>query len=308
MNRRRLLIQTGLTLFFTAGLTGLIVYRWGDVSAGLSQISLLTLSGLVLLQLASYLVRVHAWQLSLRVGAAPVEAGPLHLASGAAFLVNTFAPVYLGQVLRIFILRHWSRQPPSVAQMAVADFASLFIEAGIVLLILVVSISLLPFAIWPLLITATVVGLGMIVIVKLRSNHQERSWVQALNIFAERRKLAQFSGLLAFVVLVQPVRFWMTLQAIGDPQTIVKSALAFIGTSVSAVVPVGPAASSVGGISAATGSGLTVAVTAGLILMASAAVAAGIYLIIGGGASYLWRNRKQLPELEQELARELGHK
>lgn len=296
MSKRKVIIQVAISLIATALITLLIISRFDEIIKAVKEMSLIAFISVILIQLFSYLLRVHTWNMVLKVAGVPVEKGPLHSSSGAAFLTNCFFPIYVGQWVRVFILRATSQNPPKISQMFIAEGASVFVEMIIVFLVLIISISALPFGSWAVLFfTVSSIFLTGLIIYLLK-HHGEREWVKSLHIFKKKRDLFKFSSLLSLVMLSQIIRFEIVLNQIADV-SLAKSALAFIGTGVSGIIPVGPAASSVGGIVAGGGVSLDQAIAASVLLSATAIIAATIYLLISGGAQFIFKRRKDLEEV-----------
>lgn len=282
MINKKVIFQTVIFVAASSVLAFLIVQKWPEIYSGLVDVSVYTVLALALLQGVSYICRVHAWRLSLKFTDSEIETVPLHSSSAATFLVNCFVPVYIGQWLRMFILKKTTKKPPTLSQMTTAEGASLFVEAIIVFVVLIATIAFLPLGIWPVFVIGGAVFVVAFVFFFLARRHPDKKWVEVLYIFKNRLELVIFSTLLVVVIFVQPVRFYLALSAIGSPKTIIESALAFISTCIGSVLPIGPTASSTGGVKASTGVTLDLALTVGIILAASAVIAAGVYFLISG--------------------------
>ncbi len=300
-----MILQVIISLIATAIITVLIISRFDEIVKTVKEMNFAAFLTVVVLQIFSYYLRVKTWGMVLRVAGSEVEKGPLHASSGAAFLTNCFFPIYVGQWVRVFILRSTSKNPPKISQMFIAEGASIFIEMIIVFLVLIISISALPFGGLPVLVFGLASLLLTGLIFYLIKGHSHRDWVKSLNIFTKKIDLIKFSALLTLVMTSQIVRFEIVLKQIADI-SLAKSALAFIGTGVSGIVPVGPAASSVGGIVAGSGVSLDQAIAASILLSATAIIAATIYLLVSGGAQFIFKRRKDLEEVPDKEPLVLG--
>jgi hypothetical protein len=305
VSKKKVIAQIIVSLIATALITLLIISRFDEIIKAVKEMSLIAFISVILIQLAAYLLRVHTWSMVLKIAGAPVEKRPLHSSSGAAFLTNCFFPIYVGQWARVFILKTTSKNPPKISQMFIAEGASIFVEMIIVFLVLIISISALPFGGLVVLFFAVSSIFLSGLIIYLLKHHHEREWVKSLHIFKKKRDLAKFSFLLMLVMFSQILRFEIVLNQIANV-SLAKSALAFIGAGVAGIIPVGPATSSVGGIIAGSGVGLDQAIAAGVLLSATAIIAATIYLLISGGAQFIFKRRKDLEEIPDEEPLVLG--
>jgi hypothetical protein len=87
------------------------------------------------------------------------------------------------------------------------------------------------------------------------------------------------------VLTIQPIRFWIALHAVGLDADALESLLTFVWTSVINALPVGPGPASVGATVSVFGrDGVGAAAASGLVLAATAFVAAGAYSIWGAAA------------------------
>ncbi len=119
----------------------------------------------------------------------------------------------------------------------------------------------------------------------LRARFADRPFVQTFEVLRGRGGRTRLVALLVVVLLIQPVRFWIALDAVGLDPSAVEALVTFLITNVYAILPIGPGPSSVGAAATIFGDGqLAQAGAAGLILASSAVMAAALYSVYGGVA------------------------
>jgi hypothetical protein len=178
--------------------------------------------------------------------------------------------------------------------MITADGVLLLVEAVITVVLLVGCSALAGLDwYWPLLFAmAAAAALGGVVI--LRRRFADRAFVRAFDVLASAQHRVVLTVLLALVLAIQVVRFYISLHAVGLDADALQSLLTFVTTSAINALPVGPGPASVGATVSVFGSdGVGAATASGLVLAASAFVAAGIYSIWGG--VQLMRTRHEPP-------------
>jgi hypothetical protein len=153
---------------------------------------------------------------------------------------------------------------------------------------------------WPL-IFAAVAGAALLGVYALRRRFAGRAWVRAFDVLSDSRQRVALTALLVVVLTVQPVRFWIALHAVGLDANALESLLTFVWTSVINALPIGPGPASVGATVSVFGDdGVGAATASGLVLAASAFVAAGIYS--GWGALALTRERRERARTAEDAA------
>ena len=163
-----------------------------------------------------------------------------------------------------------------------ADGVILLVEGGITVVVVVG----LTFAVGlPWWWSATVIGLagaGALVALWLKKRYADRPFVRTFNVLAKRHTLFALTGLLAVVLVVQPIRFWIVINGVGIDSDFVEAVLAFLATSVIGGLPVGPGPASVGATGVVfSGEELGLIAASGIGLTATAFVAALIYSLVG---------------------------
>ena len=167
--------------------------------------------------------------------------------------------------------------------MITADGTLLIVEAFITVALLVACSLIAGLSwYWPMLfLLASAAAMGGVVL--LRRRFASRDFVRAFDVLSHAQHRITLTLLLVVVLTIQPVRFYVALHAVGLDATAIESLLTFVTTSVINILPVGPGPASVGAAVSVFGDdGLGAATASGLVLAATAFVAAGLYSIWGG--------------------------
>ena len=293
VGRRRLVVTIAGTVLATGGVIALVAANAADVREALSLATLEQVGALVVLHLLALVFRAEAWGLCLTAASAPVERRPLHAASSLRFLADTTIPTYLGAWVRIAILRRLDRaRAPTIGQMITADGTLLVVEAFITVGLLVACSVLAGLSwYWPLMFAA-LAAVALAGVLAARRRFAERAWVRAFDVLVHARHRVVLTLLLIVVLTVQPVRFWIALHAVGLDANALEALITFVWTSIINALPVGPGPASVGATVSVFGDeGVGAATASGLVLAATAFVAAGLYS--GWGALALARERRE---------------
>ena len=300
--RARLALSVAATAAATGGVIALVASNASDVGDALSLATAQQIAALVLLHLIGLVLRAESWGLCLDAAGAPVERRRLHASSSLRFLADTTVPTYIGAWVRIAILRRLDGdRAPTIGQMITADGTLLLVEAFITVALLIACSMLVGLSwYWPLLFAAASAA-ALLAVTALRRRFAQRAWVRAFDVLSHARHRVTLTVMLIFVLTIQPVRFWIALHAVGLDASALQSLLTFVWTSVINALPVGPGPASVGATVSVFGSeGVGAATASGLVLAATAFVAAGAYSIWGGLA--LAREQRELTP--QDISRE----
>ena len=202
-------------------------------------------------------------------------------------------PTYVGAWVRIAILRRLGGDSaPTIGQMITADGTLLLVEAFITVGLLVACSVLAGLSwYWPLLV-ALASAVALLAVLALRRRFAGRAWVRAFDVLSHARHRVTLTLLLIVVLTIQPVRFWIALHAVGLDATALESLVTFVWTSIINALPVGPGPASVGATVSVFGDeGVGAAAASGLVLAATAFVAAAVYSM--WGALALARERRE---------------
>ena len=293
VGRGRLALTIGATVGGTAAVIALVAANAGEVGRALTVTTAEQVGALVVLHLLALVLRAESWGLCLAAADAPIERRRLHSTSSLRFLADTTVPTYIGAWVRIAILRRLGGdRAPTIGQMITADGTLLIVEAFITVALLIACCALAGLSLyWPLLFAAIAVA-ALLGVRIARRRFADRAWVRSFDVLSHARHRMTLTVMLFFVLVLQPVRFWIALEAVGLDASALESLLTFVTTSVLNTLPVGPGPASVGATVSVFGhDGVGAATASGLVLAATAFVAAAIYS--SWGVAALMRERRE---------------
>ena len=277
---RRDLVVAGIAVTALGVIVGL---NFEEVVDGLGRISFWEAFGLVSLHGLALAFRAIAWAMCLDAAGSHVPQRELHATSGPRFLADTVVPTYVGAWVRVGLLKLiMGTRAPTIGQMVSADGVILLVEGGITVVVVVA----LTFGVGlPWWWSATVIGLagaGALLAFGLKRRYEHRPFIRTLDVLAKRHTLVALTALLAVVLVVQPIRFWIVINGVGIDADFVEAVLAFLATSVIGGLPIGPGPASVGATGVVFSSEELGRIAAsGIGLAATAFVAALIYSVVG---------------------------
>jgi uncharacterized membrane protein YbhN (UPF0104 family) len=288
---RRLWLTIVAMALGLAAVIVLVALNAEDVGDALALANVGQVAALVGLHLVALVLRAETWGLCLTAAGKPLPRRRLHAASSLRFLADTTVPTYVGAWVRIAILKRLEGdKAPTIGQMITADGLLLLIEACITVVLLVGCSALAGLDwYWPLLFAmAAAAALGGVVI--LRRRFADRAFVRVFDVLSDTQHRVLLTVLLTVVLTIQPVRFYISLHAVGLDASALQSLLTFVTTSAINALPIGPGPASVGATVSVFGrDGVGAATASGLVLAATAFVAAGFYSV--WGALQLLRRR-----------------
>lgn len=281
------LVRTLLPPLVAFGVLGVLLWPHADeVWRSAKLVSWEVAGALVVLHLVALLLRAEAWGMCVAAAGSPVGRRDLHSSSAFRFLADTLVPTYVGAWVRIAMLKKLDPvRAPTVGQMVTADVILLLVEAGITLVLITAAVGSASVEWWLVPAFAGLLAMVAALVWSLRARFEDRPFVKTFQVLTGGRRRATLVALLAAVLLIQPVRFWLALEAVGLDPSAVEALATFLITSVYAILPVGPGPSSIGAALTVFGDGaLAEAGAAGLILASAAVIAAGLYSVYGGAA------------------------
>jgi uncharacterized membrane protein YbhN (UPF0104 family) len=270
---------------------GVLVGVHGDeVSAALGHVPARDAVALAALHLLALMVRAEAWALCVRRAGGAVPRRELHLSSSLRFAADTIVPTYVGLFVRVALLRRWlGERAPTIGQMVAADGVMLVIEGVIVLGLLIAVTPTVGLSWWWALVGGAALAAGLVLAKHVRRRWAHRSFTSTLENLDFSVQTARLSALLFVVVAVQPVRFAVALHAVKVNASAIESLFAFIATNIFGALPIGPGPSSIAGLATALPADTGRLTAAGLLLSATAIVAAGTYSAGAGAVAALRR-------------------
>ena len=306
--RSRIGMSTATALLAAGGVAALVAVNAEEVGDALGSLSAADVVALAALHFVALFLRAEAWGLSVAAGGAPIGRRRLHGASSLRFLADTVVPTYVGAWVRIALLKRlMGKRAPTIGQMITADGVILLVEAFITVGLLVACSAIAGLSWeWPLIFfgIAVLAGVGTAIV---RRRFAHRPFVRAFDVLSDARARVTLTILLVFVLVIQPVRFYIALRAVGLDADALNSLLAFVTTSIINGLPVGPGPASVGATVTVFGQdGVGAATASGLVLAGTAVAAAAVYSLWGVAALLMERNAAPVDDDDADgaLARE----
>lgn len=241
------------------------------------------------LQVIVYGLRTLAWGVCLRAAGSRPPAPELNASAAAGFLANCIVPVYVGNGLRMLVLkRRLGAGGPTVGQLVAADGVSLLVESTVAVVVLAACACTAAVTWWWPVLLALVCGLAGYAVWHARRRLRARGWMRGLDLLASRRDTALLAALVGLVLVLQPLRYLIAVEAVGVDAGALQSFLAFVATTVAGALPIGPGPASIAATSSVAGhEGLSAAAAAGVLLVGTGVGAAALY----AGVAALWTIR-----------------
>lgn len=265
--------------------------HFDEIGEAWELISVKALVSLVVLHLIALLLRAEAWGRCIDAAGAPIERTLLHSSSSLRFLADTVVPTYIGAWVRIGLVRKYdaprAAEPgatptPTIGQMFTADGLMLLVEAVLTVGLVIAAVLTSSLAWWWIFVLGAGVAVLVLIVRWVFIRFKDREFAQTAKVLQHSGERYRLAALLAVVLTLQPVRYYIAFKALGLDPSMSDALLAFLLTTVFNALPIGPGPSSIAAstaLFAGAGSGVTAA--AGLVLLASAIVAAALYSIYG---------------------------
>lgn len=272
-------------------LVALLWPHFDEIREAWKLISLKAAAALVVLHLIALLLRAEAWGRCIDAAGAPIEKSLLHSSSSLRFLADTVVPTYIGAWVRIWLVKRYdapraakpdATPTPTIGQMFTADGLMLLVEAVITIGLIIAAVLTSSLAWWWIFVFSAAVGLLLLIVRWIIIRYKHREFAQTARVLQHSGQRYRLAAILAIVLTLQPIRYYIAFKALGLDPSMSDALLAFLLTTVFNALPIGPGPSSIAA-SAALFADDAVAVTAsaGLVLLATAIVAAAVYSIYG---------------------------
>jgi lysylphosphatidylglycerol synthase-like protein len=298
LERRRVFVALAGALVGAGALAAVAIVNGDDFEDALELLTWQAVVALAVLHLIALIFRAVAWNLCLRAAEREAPPAELHASSSARFLADTVVPTYIGAWVRIGLLRRMlGDRSPTVGQMLLADVVLLLVEGGITIVLAVLVTFTADVDWWWPLIPAALAGLGLWGALAARKRFADRPFVRVLDVLGQSRRLWILTGLLTVVLVLQPIRFAIALDALGYDASAVEAMGAFLVTSIFGALPIGPSPASAGATQSVLGGDAGAAVAMGVVLAGTAVIAAVIYVAVSWPA-YLAERRRSAESRE----------
>lgn len=272
-------------------LVALLWPHFDEIREAWKLISIKAAAALVVLHLIALLLRAEAWGRCIDAAGAPIEKSLLHSSSSLRFLADTVVPTYIGAWVRIWLVKRYdapraakpdATPTPTIGQMFTADGLMLLVEAVITIGLIIAAVLTSSLQWWWVFVFSAAVGLLLLIVRWIFIRYKDREFAQTARVLQHSGQRYKLAALLTIVLTLQPIRYYIAFKALGLDPTMSDALLAFLLTTVFNALPIGPGPSSIAA-SAALFADDAVAVTAsaGLVLLATAIVAAAVYSIYG---------------------------
>lgn len=272
-------------------LTVLLWPHFDEILEAAKLISLEAAVALIALHLIALLLRAEAWGRCVAAAGAPVERKLLHSSSSLRFLADTVVPTYIGAWVRIALVKRFDREraarpgatpTPTIGQMFTADGLMLLVEAVITVVLIAIAVFTSPLEWWWFFVFSAAVMLLILLLRWVFERFKDREFARTARVLSDAHDRLVLTALLAVVLTLQPIRFYIAFTAVGLDPSASEALLAFLLTTAFGALPIGPGPSSVAASAALFASaGIDKTASAGLVLLASAVVAAAVYSIYG---------------------------
>lgn len=283
--------------------------RWGEIAEAWKLISTRALIALAALHLLALMLRADAWGRCVGAAGAPVSKRLLHSSSALRFLADTIVPTYIGAWVRIGLVRRYdapraarpqATPTPTIGQMFTADALMLLVEAVLTIGLITIAVLTSPLAWWWIIVFSVFVGVLVLVVRWIFQRYEDREFAKTARVLQGSSERWRLALLLAIVLTIQPIRFYVTFKALGLDPSPIDGLLAFLLTTVFNALPIGPGPSSIAASATLfAGQGIERAALAGIVLLATAIVAAAVYSVYGAadlvGRARSLRNSRERP-------------
>lgn len=278
----------------TIAIAVLVIALWShfdDIAQAWSLISTRALVGLAVLHLIALLLRAEAWGRCVAAAGAPIERRLLHSSSALRFLADTIVPTYVGAWVRIGLVRRYdapraaasgATPTPTIGQMFTADGLMLLVEAVLTIVLVVLAVATSSLEWWWIAVFGFAVVLLLLLVRWIFRRYQDREFAKTARVLQNSGERYRLAALLAVVLTIQPIRFYIAFKALGLDPSMSDALLAFLLTTVFNALPIGPGPSSIAASATLfAGQGIDRAALAGIVLLGTAIVAALVYSIYG---------------------------
>jgi hypothetical protein len=262
------------TLVTVAALAFVLGPKIGDAAHALSQMTVWSIVALIGAGLIPMLLRAEAFRISLHARGSCTTRPDVHAASGLTFCaaeVNHYA----ARAVRAGVLRKLGCGGAQILHLLAAEIPVLLMEGAVMAVILCVAAALLGWAWW---LVAALCSASLCIFAGVQ--FVQRRWPDSsigagLSALRSPRLTAKLCAIAVCVLLVQILRTYVAMRAVGIHLDVQQAALAFVCVAGLGTLPLGPsAAPSVSLAFFASANGMAVAAAGGLVLTMSAALAA----------------------------------
>jgi uncharacterized membrane protein YbhN (UPF0104 family) len=269
--RRRVALTVAGSLGTAAALAVALAGRRHDFAAALSEVAVSTLVLSALLQVGALVARSEAWHLSVEAAGGAVDRRVLYRASSLQVL-GSVLNAQLGVAARIAALRRSSPAVcPQVPTLIAAEVPILAVEAMLAALASFTLIGPLGLPWWPPMIGIAVLATVSAGLRRLALRKGRELW-KGLAVLRSVGGGSRVVGFVLVAVLVQIVRNWLLLRAVGVDASLLDAVALLIAVVVLGQLPVGPTGGTAAAVLILGSNGVADAAAAGVLLTVTGTV------------------------------------
>jgi uncharacterized membrane protein YbhN (UPF0104 family) len=291
-SRRNTLLSIAFGLAVAAVLIAVIARHRDEFLASVGSAPVWVLVVATALQLVALLARTEAWHVCLGAAGGTVARRGLYRAAGFGYLGSQLH-AQAGTAARIAVLRKsHPDDSPRVPALVAAEAPILVIEAMFGALAFFTLVGPLGLPWWAPLGVLAIVGVVWRLLGKLSRGHAD-GWRSGLAVLGQLRGRNRTIAVMAVAIGSQIVRNWLMLRAVGVDASLLDATAVLIAMAVIAQLPVGPGVGAASVVLILGSGGVAAAAAAGVLLTATGAAGAVIY-VIWATADLAWVGRRRM--------------
>jgi uncharacterized membrane protein YbhN (UPF0104 family) len=276
-SRRRKALSIGFGVAVLATLVAVILKNRDEFLTAMDRAPVWVLVVATALQLVALLARTEAWHVSIGAAGGTVARRALYRSAGFGYLGSQLN-AQAGTAARIAVLRKaHPEHAPRVGALIAAEAPILVVEAGFGALAFWTLVGPLDLPWWVPIGVLLAVGLVSFALNRL-SRNQGDTWRTGLAVLSQRRAGTLTTAVMAIAIGAQILRNWLMLGAVGLDASVFEATAVLIAIAVVAQLPIGPSIGPASVMLILGREGLAPAAAAGVLLTATGAAGAVLYV------------------------------
>ena len=289
-SRRRTLASIAIGLGVTAALVAVVLRHREEFVTAVGAAPVWVLLVAIALQLLALLARTEAWHVCIDAAGGTVARRALYRAAGFGYLGSQLNS-QVGTAARIAVLRKAHPQDaPRVPALVAAEAPILVIEAMFGALAFFTLVGPLGLAWWVPLAVLAVVALIWLGLRRLSSEHGD-GWRTGLAVLGHMRGRNRTMAVMAVAIGSQILRNWLMLHAVGVEASVFDATAVLIAMAVFSQLPIGPSVGAGAVVLILGAGGVGAAAAAGVLLTATGAAGAVLY-VLWAASDAAWARRR----------------
>jgi hypothetical protein len=275
--RRNRVLSIVFGVLVLAALVAVVLRHRDDFAAAIARAPLWVLAAATALQLVALLARTEAWHICVGAAGSTVARRALYRAAGFGYLGSQLN-AQVGAAARIAVLRKaHPDEAPRVPALIAAEAPILVIEAMFGALAFFTLVGPLGLPWWVPLAVIVVVAVVWWLLGKLAHHHGD-DWRTGLAVLSHMQGRTRTIAVMAIAIVAQIVRNWLMLHAVGIDASLLDATAVLIAMAVIAQLPVGPSVGAASVLAILGSGGVAAAAAAGVLLTATGATGAVLYV------------------------------